>query len=136
MSRNSILNVLRQDLIPLRQDLDAANLSLAALTVDDSEMTTKDALMDKTTLSLQSAEQAKRQLSNDLENVKARLKDEVIAKSEESANRRKLAAEARDLQRLDAEIGKSYELADTLALYKIGAEQATEKLEAAEMGRL
>jgi myosin protein heavy chain len=48
-----------------------------------------------------------------------------------------LAAEARDLhRRLDAEIGKSYELADTLALYKIRAEQATEKLEAAEMGRL
>ena len=93
----------------------------------DSDMTAKDALMDEKTLS---AEKAKRQLSKDLEYVKARLKDEVI----ESANRRKLAAEARDLQlRLDAEISKSDELANTLALYQVRAEQATEKLEAAEI---
>ena len=73
----------------------------------------------------------------DLDDLKALLERETITKSDESANRRKLATENRDLQlRLEAESSKSNELADTLALYKVRVEQATEKLEAAELGRL
>ncbi|KAL2914326.1 class II myosin [Polyrhizophydium stewartii] len=93
-------------------------------------------LEDKTA-ALATAEKHKKQLQGEIDEIKQRLESEILAKSDESASRRKLAAEVKDLQlRLDAETAKASELADAVALFRLKADQALEKLEAAELGRV
>lgn len=109
---------------------DSRRALLAAQRLANQEADDKIAL-------LASTEKARKQLQSDLEDVKSRLESEMLSKNEENNFRRKLEQDSRTIQqRLDAETMKCAELNDALTLYKARADQAAEKLEAAELGRL
>jgi myosin protein heavy chain len=93
--------------------------------------------LDEKTTALAQSEKIKRQFTTDLEDMRVKLEAESLAKSDESANRKKLALDVRDLQlRLDSELAKSASFTDALDLFKARADNAAEKLEAAELGRV
>ncbi|KAF9961601.1 hypothetical protein BGZ72_002914 [Mortierella alpina] len=76
-------------------------------------------------------------LQSDLDDIKAQLEAEILAKNEEGANRRRLAAELQDLQiRSEAEAAKMIELQESLQMYKTKADSTLTKLETADLNRL
>lgn len=82
-------------------------------------------------------EKQKKNLQAEVEDLKARLESEVVAKGEEASGRRKLATELKECQvKLDAEIAKSSDLSDSVALFKSKADQSLNKLELVEVARI
>ncbi|KAI9223621.1 P-loop containing nucleoside triphosphate hydrolase protein [Blastocladiella britannica] len=105
------------------------------------------ALMAEKRLAQQEYEQTRRDIeaadrrSNmreaEIAQLKAQLDQEIAAKNEEQAQRRKLAADFKDmLNKLEMEASKSTELAESLAMFKARADQAISRYETSEMARL
>ena len=97
---------------------------------------TKQELEDKLE-EISTLTRAKKQMQSDLDQAKAALEREIVAKGEESAARRKIAAEFRELElRFEARMGKTTELEEALLVYRSKSDQAADKLEQAEQARL
>ncbi|KAJ3371657.1 hypothetical protein GGF31_002636 [Allomyces arbusculus] len=86
---------------------------------------------------MEALEKQKRMQQSEIEQLKERLEQEITARNEEAAQRRKLAQENKDLQtKLEIEVAKSAELTESSALFKNRADTAIGRLEASEMARL
>ncbi|KAG0097633.1 hypothetical protein BGZ93_002340 [Podila epicladia] len=82
-------------------------------------------------------ERQRKTMQADLDDIKAQLEAEILAKNEEGANRRRLAAELQDLQiKSEAEAVKMSELQESLQLYRAKADATLTKLETADLIRL
>ncbi|KAJ3051404.1 hypothetical protein HK097_007621 [Rhizophlyctis rosea] len=97
----------------------------------------KEAENEERVKEVQNLEKQKKVLQTDLEALKMKLEEETVAKGEEAAARRKLGAELKEaLLKLDAENAKARDLADALEMYRQKADQALNKLEAADLARI
>ncbi|KFH65798.1 hypothetical protein MVEG_07901 [Podila verticillata NRRL 6337] len=82
-------------------------------------------------------ERQRKTMQSDLDDIKAQLEAEILAKNEEGANRRRLAAELQDLQiKSEAEAVKMSELQESLQIYRAKADATLTKLETADLIRL
>ncbi|KAF9538125.1 hypothetical protein EC957_007221 [Mortierella hygrophila] len=79
----------------------------------------------------------RKSLLSDLDDMKAQLEAEILAKNEEAASKRRLAAELQELQiRSESEAAKMSELMDSLQMYKAKADSTLTKLETTDLIRL
>ncbi|KAG0295387.1 hypothetical protein BGZ96_011858 [Linnemannia gamsii] len=77
----------------------------------------------------------RKSLLSDLDDMKAQLEAEILAKNEEAASKRRLAAELQELQiRSESEAAKMSELMESLQMYR--ADSTLTKLETADLIRL
>ncbi|KAG0224755.1 hypothetical protein BGW41_004968 [Actinomortierella wolfii] len=109
---------------------EARKAAAAALRVAQQDVINKDA-------ELANLDRQRKALQADLDEIKAQLESEIMAKNEEAANRRRLAQEMQDLLiKSEAEAAKAAELQETLLMYKSKAESTLAKLETADLNRL
>ncbi|KAL7754345.1 class II myosin [Sorochytrium milnesiophthora] len=73
----------------------------------------------------------------EVDDLKTRLESEMLAKNDESAQKRKLASENKELSlKLEAEVTKTAELNETVAMYRTRADGALSRLEGAELAKI
>ncbi|KAJ3017967.1 UNVERIFIED_CONTAM: hypothetical protein HDU68_011389 [Siphonaria sp. JEL0065] len=105
-----------------------ALMAAQRLTVQDLEDKTRDN---------EHLEKQKKVLQAEISDLRAIVENEIAAKCEESAARRKLAVELKDLQaKLDAETLKSTDINDITASYKARIDTLTLQAESSELSKL
>ncbi|KAG0221627.1 P-loop containing nucleoside triphosphate hydrolase protein [Mortierella sp. GBAus27b] len=86
---------------------------------------------------IENLEKQRKSLQVDLDDLKSQLEAEILAKNEEAALKRRLAAELQDLQiKSETEAAKMAEMQESLTIYKTKADSSLSKLETAELVRL
>ncbi|KAF9159040.1 hypothetical protein DFQ26_006988 [Actinomortierella ambigua] len=109
---------------------EARKAAAAALRVAQQDVISKDA-------ELANLDRQRKALQADLDEIKAQLDAEIMAKNEEAAQRRSQAQELQDLLiKSEAEAAKANELQETLLMYKSKAESTLAKLETTDLNRL